>query len=156
MATITVNHQASNKPDNAGHPRRFSAAEVRRSATAARAICHAVAIAAAAQLDGAVAFEDVEASRWQPSIDEACELLYVVRKQLIDTAGAPTGCDWWTPINLLEALGSAMWHRRAGPLADPLEHAEVAALLCVAIESLDVLLQCPELESESTTSAIHA
>lgn len=140
MATSTV-------IDLAGKARRFTAADgadMCRNVNQARAICRAVAIATEAQIDGSVVYDDPEPSRWGPAIDMACERLNEVRTALTETAEGPN-YNWWTPLNLLEALGAAMWHG-AGPGHDDqkdhvLDHEELASFMSVAIAALDAVLQ---------------
>lgn len=106
----------------------------------ALAVCRIVSLATAAQMDCAVDFfgSDPSASRWLSSIEPACERLRQVRTILGETSGAPA-LDWFTPLNLLEALGAAMWHC-AAPFGDAvIEHDELAAFMRVAITSLDEL-----------------
>lgn len=120
---------------------RFAAShveEVFRNVAEARAICRVVALANDGMMDGAVQFDDSPASRWEPSIDQACGRVRAVRDVLIETSCAPD-CNWWTSLNLLEALGASMWHC-LGPGNDKLDHVEMASFMCIVIEALDSLI----------------
>lgn len=136
-------------PDEAasktGAPRRFEeshAKDMHRAVAEARSICRVVAMAIDAQMDGSVSFDDATVARWGPSIDAASHRLRTVGSILGETVGSPPTCDWWTSLNLLEALGAAMWHCQ-GPVRSMglLEESELASFMCVVIESLDELLQ---------------
>lgn len=116
--------------------RAFSAADaraVRRGVTEARAVCRIVALAVDAMLAGTRFDDDEAVSRWHPSIEVACDRLRDVRSALGETIDAP-GHDWFTPLNLLEALSAALRSERG-----QLDCTELAACLAVAVESLDVL-----------------
>jgi hypothetical protein len=134
------------KSVTSGLPRRFAASQAAgmiRNVIEARAICRAIALAVAAQLDSAVQFDDDAARRWEPSVDVACGLLRGVSMLLTETAGAPDDVNWVGPLNLLECLGAALWRSHAPSDAGAdheLTHDELAALLAVAIRSLDVLV----------------
>lgn len=106
----------------------------------ALAVCRIVKLATAAQMDRAVDFfgSDPSASRWLSSIDPACERLREVRTILCETSGA-TALDWFTPLNLLEALGAAMWHCSTPDGDAAIGHDELQAFMRVAIASLDQL-----------------
>lgn len=75
----------------------------------ARAVMRSVELAAAAQEDGAVIYSD-GATRWGPAIDFAIKRITSVRDLAIGSADcAPTDVAWYTPLNMLEALGAALW-----------------------------------------------
>jgi hypothetical protein len=145
MADNTVVHLHAAPGRGADRSRRFSPsddAEIRRNVAEARAICRALELASAAALDGSVDFEDPAAGRWHPVVDRACECLTAVRSICVETTAAPNP-DWWTPLQLLEATGAAMWHCAAPPSCGhgSLEHDEVASLMRVTIASLDRLVE---------------
>lgn len=103
----------------------------------ARAVCRVVALATAALIDHSVEYRDPNASRWWPALESAFERVQEVGSVLSETVAAPVA-DWWTPLNLLEALGAAMWHDLAAP-GDTLDPDELEAFMRVAIGSLDQL-----------------
>lgn len=120
----------------------FSATEaalVIGNITASRAILRAVALAARAQFDGSVIYENNNAERWQPAVDAACVRLQAVRDVLMQTGNAPS-VDWYTSLTLLEAMGAALWHGNACLQSDKLEEVELESLAQVAIESLDSMM----------------
>ena len=142
MASTTLNRAGT-----AGDaPRPFGpsdAAEMRRSAGTARAVCRVVALAVDAQLDGAVNFQDRTPTRWWSSIDVARENLERARDVLIETSGAPESIDWAKPLCLVEALSAAMWHSHSVSNT-ALDHIEIAAFLAAAIESIDAFLRAAD------------
>jgi hypothetical protein len=92
--------------------RHFDADDARqmsRNTEAAIAIMRAVSLAAAAQQDGSVVYDDNPVSRWGPAVDAACSRVHQVRDALMQAVGAPSA-DWWTPLAILEATGAALWH----------------------------------------------
>lgn len=120
----------------------FSAKDARLvigNITAARVILRAVALAAGAQLDGSVSYENNNTERWQPAVDAACVRLQNVRDVLIHTGSAPN-VDWYTSLTLLEAMGAALWHGNACLQGDKLEEVELESLAQVLIESLDSMM----------------
>jgi hypothetical protein len=142
MANSTVIDIGSRAAPSKTTARKFTesdAEDLYRNVTEARSICRVVALATAGLIDGSVQFDDALASRWEPAIDQACGRLRAVGAILLETLGAPN-YNWWTPLNLLEALGAGLWHDH-GPSHDALGHAELASFMSVAIESLDALLQ---------------
>ena len=112
---------------------------VLRNATAARAILRVVALAARAQIDGSVQYEDNKPERWQPAVDAACDRLQAVRDVLIDSRSAP-GLDWFTSLALVEALGAALWCHHTASSVDSLDELEFETAAQVAIDTLDSLL----------------
>lgn len=120
----------------------FSAADalsVIGNIKASRAILRAVALAASAQSDGSVDYEDNNAERWQPAVDAACIRLQAVRDVLMQSAETH-GVDWYTSLALLEAIGAALWHGNSCSQADKLDEAELESLAQVVIESLDLMM----------------
>lgn len=141
MATSNVTDLAAAAAANKPKARRFTAADaedVYRNVTEARAICRVVALATSARLDGSV-LDDASVSPWEPSIAQACGLLQAARAALMETSDAPN-YNWWTPLNLLEALCEALWHAQC-PGHDELDNAELASFMNVAINSIDALMR---------------
>lgn len=141
----------------------FSATEaalVIGNITASRAILRAVALAARAQFDGSVSYENNNTERWQPAVDAACVRLQAVRDVLMQTGTAPS-VDWYTSLALLEAMGAALWHGNACLQSDKLEEVELERLAQVAIESLDSMMdECLtagvfEMAHRATPAAVH-
>lgn len=106
----------------------------------ARAILRAVALAARAQFEGSVNYENNNTERWQPAVDAACVRLQAVRDALMETGPAPC-VDWYTSLTLLEAMGAALWHGNGCSQADKLEEVELESLAQVVIESLDSMME---------------
>ncbi len=73
----------------------------------ARAICLAIGIAVDALEDGAITLDGQPAARWWPALDVVCGKLTATRDILINMPG-PCSVDWFTPLNLAEALEAAM------------------------------------------------
>lgn len=105
----------------------------------ARAIVRTVTFAVTAQEDGSVSYEDGQSDRWWAVLDLVCAKVLAVRELLSNRSGAPA-LDWFTPLNLIEAVAAATWHsaslRTAG---DRLDAAEIQLSLGVAAECLDQL-----------------
>lgn len=92
--------------------RKFDANDARsmlRNTAQAMGIMRAVYLAATAQQDGSVAYDDNSVSRWGPAVDAACRRVHQVRDALMQTLDAPAA-DWWTSLAILEATGAALWH----------------------------------------------
>ena len=120
----------------------FSATEaalVIGNITTSRAILRAVGLAARAQFEGSVIYENNNTGRWQPAVDAACVRLEAVRDVLMQTAAAPS-VDWYTSLTLLEVMGAALWHGNSCSQADKLEEVELESLAQVVIESLDYIM----------------
>jgi hypothetical protein len=113
------------------------AALIIRNVTAARAIFRAVALAAQAQFDGAVSYDDNKADRWHPATSEAERKLVAVRDVLMQTGDAPD-VDWVIALALVQAIDAALW---CGDLKDgPLNEVELETLAQVVIEALDSMM----------------
>lgn len=144
--TLTQPNKATQAP--AGSGRDFgceAAALVLKNATAARSILRAVVLAARAQVDGSVEYENNNTGRWQPAVDNACVRLQAVRNVLIETRSAPN-VDWFTPLALVEAIAAALWHGNSCSQGERLDEAELESVAQAAIESLDSLMQDFETE----------
>ena len=116
------------------------AALVLRNVTAARAILRAVALAARAQFDGSVKYENNKPERWQPAVDAACDRLQAVRDVLMQTSSSPN-VDWFTSLTLVEALGAALWRGNSCSQGEQLEEVELESVANTAIELLDSLME---------------
>ena len=112
------------------------ATDALRNTAQAMGILRAVSLAVAAQGNGAARYEDDSVSRWQPSIDAACERVGVVRFLMNERVDSPVDVEWWTPITMLEALGAALWNRNQGGIAEELSDEEMHGCLDAAHESL--------------------
>ncbi|MDP2018644.1 hypothetical protein [Hydrogenophaga sp.] len=112
---------------------------VREWVLQARAIVRAVALAVTAQEDGSVSYDNGPEERWWASLDLVCSKLGAVRDLLSSRRNAPD-VDWFTPLNVLEAVGAAAWHAtgsRAGE--DQLDAEEIRLALGVEVECLERL-----------------
>lgn len=127
---------------------------------ASRAILRAVGLAAGAQFDGSVSYENNNTGRWQPAVDAACVRLEAVRDVLMQTGDAPS-VDWYTSLTLLEAMGAALWYGNACLQSDNLEEVELETLAQVVIESLDSMMdECLtagvfKMARSAPTAAVH-
>lgn len=104
----------------------------------ARAVCRVVALATDALIDHAVVYRDPGAGRWNPAIECACQRLREVGSILGEVLDPPPA-DWWTPLNLLEAVGAALWRCADAGGGVVLEHDELAPFMRVTIAALDDL-----------------
>jgi hypothetical protein len=136
------------------------AALVIRNVATARAIFRVVALAAKAQSDGVVSYENNTANRWRPALDEAMYRLQAVRNVLMESSAAPD-VDWVTSLALVEAIGAALWNDSTASKADPLDEIELETLAQAVIESLDAMLDdCTaggvhELARGGSSSVVH-
>ncbi|MBL8388083.1 MAG: hypothetical protein JNK17_07710 [Hydrogenophaga sp.] len=113
---------------------------LQRTAQAA-GILRVVSIAMEAQEEGSVRFSDNKLTRWGPAIGAACSHVRDVRDGLVNKVSAPTGVDWWTPLAILEAIDSAMWHANDLPGAEGLTLDEFKAVADAAGHSLAAMHQ---------------
>lgn len=105
----------------------------------ARAIVRAVALAVTAQEQGSVSYENGTAERWWASLDLVCLKLMAVRDLVAKRCNSPD-VDWFTPLNVLEAVGAAAWHATSSrAAAERLDSEEIQLSLGVAVECLDLL-----------------
>ena len=156
MAEMTVNHAHKLTKASEGSVRDFGASDaalVLRNVTAARAILRAVALAARAQFDGSIEYENNKPERWQPAVDAACIRLQAVRDVLMQTSSSPN-VDWVTPLTLIEALGAALWHGNSCSQGEQLEEMEMESVAETAIELLDSLME--DCEAEGVFETAHA
>ena len=163
MAELTVNHPHKLTTASGGSVSGFGVADaalVLRNVQDARSILRAVALAARAQSDGSIVFENNNTGRWHPAVDVACVRLQAVRNVLLET-GHTLNLDWFTSLALVEALAAALWRGSAGFQGDKLEEVELESVALVAIESLDSLMQECEAEGlfemtrEATAATVH-
>jgi hypothetical protein len=122
--------------------RRFGASEaalMMSNVKAARSILRTVILALEAIDDGSASF-DGGTERWEPAVSEACTRLCAVRSVLIESA-SPPNLDWFTPLNLVEALDAALWHGHSCSRGEQLSSEEVIFAAQVVIDSLDTLTQ---------------
>lgn len=108
----------------------------------ARAVMRSVELAAAAQEDGAVNYDDDNgAKRWGPAIDFAVQRIVVVRDIATGTAadgGTVTRVAWYTSLILLQALGAALW-RGESDQARALDVDELQTAAQAVIQALEEL-----------------
>jgi hypothetical protein len=143
MAEITVNHPPKSTKAAEASVRDFGpsdAALVLRNVTAARAILRAMSLAARAQFDGSIQYENNKPERWQPAIDAACVRLQAVRDVLMQTRSSPT-VDWFTSLALVEVLGAALWYGNSCSQGKQLEEVELESVAEAAIETLDSMME---------------
>lgn len=126
-----------NVPDEASRFDLDTARDALREMGRARAILWAVGLAVAAQEDGSVEYDDNELSGWGPAVDAASAHLHAVRYAFCNTVDNPSTVDWWTSLNLVEAMGAALWHVGTGSHKGKVSGDQVRACADAAIESLD-------------------
>lgn len=120
------------------------ASDARRLTYQALAILRAVRIAIDAQEDGAVSYSDNVVQRWLPAVDAARSRLGVVRDLLMEKPYAPP-VDWYTSLNLIEAMSAALWHSDVGGCEVAFESEDMQACADAAIDSLDSM--CKEINN---------
>lgn len=125
-----------------------------RHTVQAMAILRSVWLAVEAQEDGAVKYEDNKLSRWWPAVDAACARMHEVRSLMINKGQTPDTVDWWTPLNLVEAMGAALWHADTGAHKGAFGAEELQGCADAAIYSLGLLQESlssvyKELETEA-------
>jgi hypothetical protein len=133
-----------------------NAASVVRNAQAARVIFRTVVLAMSAVEDGSMSFDDNgKSSRWSAAISAACSKMKLIRDDLMETSSAPT-LDWYTPLNLIEALDAALWFGGCScPDETQLTNVEAIHAAEVVIHSLDdFLLECDTL-GKSEAPQVH-
>ena len=108
--------------------------------TSARALLRTLIFAVQAVEDGSILFEDEPGvGRWSILLAQVRKRLVAVRSVLTESISAPT-VDWYTPLNLAEALDAALWHLCARHDHLTLESADVISAAQAVIDSLDELL----------------
>lgn len=131
--TITETHQRAAKD---------TAQAMLNAIYQARAVMRTVGLAAAAQEDGAVSYQDDDnsAKRWLPAVDFAAKRIATVRDLAIEGDGtsAITSVAWYTPLTLLQALGAALW-RGESDSEGALDEMELQVAAQATIDALDSL-----------------
>ena len=114
---------------------------VRVNVATARALLRTLILALEAVEDGAILFkEDPGPARWSNVLSQVCKRLVTVRTALTESVSAPS-VDWWTPLNLADALDAALWGAATGKRVWGLEGPEVISAAQAVIDSLDALME---------------
>lgn len=124
------------RPKHYGHDDALE--DLRRTARAA-SIVRAVSLAVEAQQDGVVTYEGETMCRWWGSIDAAIWSIRKVRDVYMNTSDSPNSVDWCTPLNLLEAMGAALFQLDVGPNKNAMTATQVRDLCEAVLESLSAL-----------------
>lgn len=132
MADQTV----TERQNHYGHAEALN--NLRQTAHAA-SIVRVVLMAVDAQGREKMTFENDTVSRWASSIDAACWCLEKVRDDYFNAISPPDSIDWCTPLNLLEAMGAALWSMQTGSSTIDLKAVEVRDLCEVILETLATL-----------------
>lgn len=109
----------------------------------ARAVMRSVELAAAAQEDGSVDYDDDNgAKRWGPAIDFASKRIATVRDIATGSTShsAPTGVAWYTSLAMLQALGAALWRGHSDSDTE-MDYSELQTAAQAVIEALDELAE---------------
>lgn len=142
MADQTVTEH----PLEFGHDQALAAL---RKTGQAMAILQVMWVAIEAGEDGCVNFSGLGGpARWQPSADAVVQCVQAVRDAIIESVRSPDGLDWWTPLNLAEALAAALWAMESGVCKDRLDAEQVQAMADVVMESLAGLYEALGIELE--------
>lgn len=127
-------------PERPKDYRHADALENLRQTARAASIVRAVYLAVEAQDDGSVKYGDNKVCRWWGSIDVAISYVEKVRDAYTETRCAPiSSVDWCTPLNLLEAMGAALWQLDVGPMKNAMSADEIQDLCEAVLETLAVL-----------------
>ena len=126
-------------PQQSEHYGYANALDNLRQTAQAAAIVRAVCLAVVAQEDGVVNYDDNKPCRWATSIDAAVWRMHKVRDSYMETINSPASVDWCTPLNLLEAMGAALWHLDIGTNKYAMNHDEVMNLCEAVLETLSTL-----------------
>lgn len=124
------------RPDHYGHADALN--NLRQTARAA-SIVRAVLMAVDAQRNEKMTFQNDVVSRWASSIDAACWCLEKVRDDYFNTVSPPCSGDWGTPLNLLEAMGAALWSMESGSSKTDMTAVQVRDLCEVILDTLSTL-----------------
>lgn len=125
--------------------------QIQAELSQARAILRTVALAAAAQEDGSMSYENDNPCRWGPAVGRVCSKVQGVRDVLMERVSV-TG-DWFTPLAMVEALDAALWHSNMPHTPGKcLNFLEVRAAAEAAIECLSELAAECTASSERTTT----
>lgn len=115
-------------------------ADLQNQAAAARAIFRAVSLAAQAQSDRSVSYEDDLPARWHSAVELGCGRLNEVRRIAVESTGPAGRVNWFSSLGLAEAVGAALWHA-AGTEAAGLSSDELSIVADAVVDSIDALLQ---------------
>jgi hypothetical protein len=125
------------------------ACDALRKTAQAMAILQVIWIAVEAGEDGCVTFKGQGVERWQISIDAAVECAHGARDVFIEKrVSAPDCLDWWTPVNLLEAMGAALWGIESGVAKGRLQPDQLQSMIDVAMGSLGRLYEALSIEAD--------
>lgn len=115
-------------------------ADLQKHAATARAIFRTVSLAARAQSDGSVVYEDGGAARWHSTVELGCDCLAEVRRIAVESRGPAGQVGWFWPIGLAEALGAALWQVAGHRAGEGLSTEELSIVADSIIEAIDGLL----------------
>lgn len=132
------------------------ACEAMRKTAQAMAILQVVWIALEAGEDGCVNFKGEGLGRWFPSLEATTECIHDARDLIIESSNAPKTVDWWTPLNLVEALDAALWGIQSGVGRGRLDAGQVQSMIDATIESLDKLCEALSVEADRLKPAAMA
>lgn len=118
-----------------------------RKTAQAMAILQVIWIALDAGEDGCLTLKDHGPERWQPSADAAVECAMGARDAIIESVSTPDNLDWWTPLNLLEAMAGAMWGVENGVGKGRLQADQLQSFIDVSMESLRKLYEALSIEA---------
>lgn len=127
------------------------ACEALRKTAQAMAILQVIWIAVEAGEDGCVHFKGKGngVERWQISVDAATECVQGARDVIIErSVTAPDCLDWWTPVNLLEAMGAALWGLQNCVDSGRLQPDQLQTMIDVTMESLGRLYEALSIEAD--------
>lgn len=124
------------RPDHYGHVDALN--NLRQTAHAA-SIVRAVLMAVHAQGREKMTFQNDEVSRWSSSIDAACRCLEKVQYDVNNTVNPPDSVDWFTSLNLLEAMGAALWSMETGSSKIDMTDEQVRDLCEAILDTLATL-----------------
>lgn len=124
------------------------ACEAMRKTAQAMAILQVIWIALEAGQDGCVQFKGGGLERWNVSVNAAVECAHGARDAIIESVQTPDELDWWTPVNLLEAMGAALWGIESGVCNGRLEADQLQSMIDVTMESLGRLYEALSREAD--------
>lgn len=125
------------------------ACEALRKTAQAMAVLQVIWIAVEAVEDGCVKFKGQGLERWQVSVDAAVQCAHAARDVITEgSVSAPDCLDWWTPVNLLEALGAALWGIESGVAEGRLQPDQLQSMIDVTMGSLGRLYEALSNEAD--------
>lgn len=124
------------------------ACEALRKTAQAMAILQVVWIALEAGEDGCVNFKGEGLGRWFPSLEATTQCIQDVRDLIIESRNAPETVEWWTPLNLVEALDAAVWGIQSGVGKGRLQVDQFQSMIDVAVGSLGRLYEALSNEAD--------